>query len=514
MRRKTIARYIMCPPLFMAVTVLTNCSKPLPVARPAAFALQQRDSLQNFINNYYENAGLPGLSVAIVKGDSTFCTAMGHADSSGKPFTPNTTFMAGSLSEPMLALAVLQLADEGKIDLDKPVVTYLPYFKMGGDSYQNVTVKHLLTHTSGIQHYSIMWDNPTFAPNAPETTTRSIASQQPDFKVPGSRVKRSPYNYDILADMICKVTGQTFEKYVQERVLNGIAMRHSSFIKPRDTAQPFVTSNWLSYRTRQDTLYPYNRENGGSGGLHTSATDMANWMFALLNRATVAPSAQLTDKLLANAITLQFNTGKGGGIGFGWDIEQIDHDQVFVKSSKYGGFCTTTILIPGKKIGVTVASNIAEAGMDPLALSRPLAQWLMGKPLVQPKVPVSILMGKTLAGTGNMADAFAAYRSAQQRANSQFDVSPAALSQFGINLLHRVHDRQKALEAFKFCVERFPRSAYAHLNLAEGFIFNKDAPNTRKALAMANSLPDDSGLKARYMAYLKENLEILEEKKS
>jgi hypothetical protein len=81
-------------------------------------------------------------------------------------------------------------------------------------------------------------------------------------------------------------------------------------------------------------------------------------------------------------------------------------------------------------------------------------------------------------------------------------------------LLHRVNDKQNALKALQFCVAQYPKSAYAYLTLAEGYVFAKDAKNTRIAIDKAKKLSDDLGLKASYLNYLLNNLEILEEKKS
>jgi CubicO group peptidase (beta-lactamase class C family) len=506
-----VIQYACCA---LAILSWGSCTQKLPVRTTRAFSAQRIDKLNAFLDTYQKNFGTPGIAVSIVSKDSVYQTALGQADGQGAPFTISTNFLAGSISEPMLAMAALKLADEGRIDLDEPVVNYLPYFKMGGKSYTKITVRHLLTHTSGIPHYNMMWDMPNNKANAPEVTTRSIATQQPDFAVPGSKVKRSPYNYDILADLISKVTGKPFEAYVSSHIFEPLNMGASSYLRPKATAQPFHTVDWLTYRIQQDTIYPYNRENGGSGGLHTNATDMSRWMYALLENATSLPSkGTIAPSLLKEATSVQFKTKGNKAVGFGWEIDTNNGKQILTKGSRYGGFADQVILMPDDKIGVMVSSNISDPDLDPTALARLIAAWLNGKPLITPKVPVSMAMNQALARTGSINKAFNVFIEAKNSPATQYDISAAILSQFGMNLLHRVHDKQKALQAFQFCVQQYPRSAYAQMNLAEGYIFAKDAANTRKAIDAARSLPDDSGLKASYLAYLKENLEILEEKK-
>jgi len=488
-----------------------SCTPQEHPKAPVPFSSARTQQLESFVSEFKKAFPIPGIAVTMVSHDSVYSTASGISNNQNLPFTVNTPFLAGSVSEPMLATAVLKLVQDGKIDLDEPVLTYLPYFKMGGSSYQKITVRHLLTHTSGIQHYNIMWDAPNSSPNAPEVTTRSIAGQMPDFATPGSRVKRSPYNYDILADVISKVTKRPFEEYLKKEVFNGLKMPHSSFNKPAKTAMPFVVNSWLSYKLRQDTLYPYNRENGGSSGFHTTAKDMGIWMFNALNKGAGSPGF-VTNGVYDELLSTQFKTGKTSAVGFGWEITEQEGQKIYIKGSGYGGFSNQVVLIPAKGIGVAVNSNIS-GDLNPANLSRMIALWLNGKPLKQPKIPVCIVMSRELARTGNIADAFKLYERLRQHDDGRYDVSAAALSQFGTNLLHRVNDKPKALQALQFCVAQYPSSAYAYLTLAEGYVFAKDARSTRIAINHAKALPDDSGLKAGYLSYLLNNLEILEEKK-
>jgi CubicO group peptidase (beta-lactamase class C family) len=505
-------RFLIKIMLVAGFTCWYSCTPSVPPKAPVVFTAAKTQQLENLIHSIKNEFQIPGIAVAIVCNDSVYYTASGISNATNEPFTVNTPFLAGSVSEPMLATAILKLADDGKLDLDEPLSTYLSYFKMGGNLYKSIAIKHLLTHTSGIPHYNIMWDTPNNDANAPEITTRSIAGQLPDF-APGSRVKRSPYNYDILADVISKVTGKPFEEYLKSVVFKGLNMTSSGFIKPATTAMPFSINNWLSYTVKQDTLYPYNRENGGSGGFHTTAKDMAGWMFNILHHGTANQPQFADNKMYDEILSPQFKTGKTSAVGFGWEIINDKEQEIYMKGSQYGGFSNQVILIPGRKIGVAVTSNIA-GDFNPAQLSRAIALWLSGKPLAEPKIPVSIAMSKELARTGNIQDAFKLYAILKQTQAWKYDVSAVALSQFGTNLLHRVNEKSKALQAMQFCVEQYPSSAYAYLTLAEGYVFAKDIKHTRMAIDQARKLSDDSGIKASYLNYLLNSLEILEEKKS
>src|SRR5690606_432236 len=150
-------------------------------------------------------------------------------------------------------------------------------------------------------------------------TTRSIASQQLKWVFPEKRISRSAYNYDILADVIAKASGMPFEHYIHKAIFAPLSMKHSSFYKTRNVVQPFVISNYLTYDFKLASIYPYNRENGGSGGLHTSAEDLAKWMRYVLNG---------DEQDLYN---IAFKTSMNTGIGYGWEVKTKDNISYYEK---------------------------------------------------------------------------------------------------------------------------------------------------------------------------------------
>lgn len=438
----------------------------------------------NELNSYLENIRkallLPGISLVVIHGDSVYCRATGIADTQQRPLTPALPFSAGSISEPMLATAVMKLVADRTISLDDPVAKYLPYFKMSGKANRTVTIRHLLSHTSGIQKYNVMWDQPNNTPGALEVTTRSIANQQPKFPVPGSRVSRSPYNYDILADLVSKVTGSRFEDYLKKALFEPLAMRSSSFDQPGVTAMPFSVNNWLSYTTAQDSLYPYNRENGGSNGLHSSPADIASWMYMLLNHGKTDKDSFVPENIFTDFFSPQYHTNKQSSIGFGWDIIQSDGENVYTKISKITSFSSQVTLIPGTKTGVAVFSNIGYA--DTEEITRNLILWLKGGRLPHPKIPVSIPMGRKLAATHSLDSAFRTYIILKQQHSRQYDLSEDALNSFGLGLLRHLQDKEKAIDVFRFCIQQNPLSAKGYLNLAETYAAIGDFSSARNAL--------------------------------
>jgi CubicO group peptidase (beta-lactamase class C family) len=302
-----------------------------------------------------------------------------------------------------------------------------------------------------------MWDLPNNMPGALEVTTRSIANQQPKFPLPGFRVSRSPYNYNILADLVSRVTGAPFENYIKKDVFQPLAMRSSSFDQPKESVMPFSVNNWLDYTTVQDTLYPYNRENGGSNGLHSSAADIASWMYMLLSEVKTDKTTFVTQDVFKNFFSPQYRTGRQASIGFGWDISHAEGEDVYTKDSKISSFSSQVTLLPETKSGVAVFSNI---GNTPTSeITRNLLLWLKGGKLPLLKIPVSIAMGRKLAATHSLDSAFNLYADLKHKNLRQYDLSKAAVNSFGTVLLQHFQDKEKAIAGFQFCTQQFPLSA-------------------------------------------------------
>ena len=121
--------------------------------RGHALALQATSRpVDDYITARMETAHIPGLSVAIVQGDQiVYLKGYGQADPSGRPVTPQTPFIIGSISKTFTALAVMQLVESGKVDLDAPVQRYLPWFRVADpEASAQITVRNLLNHTSGL----------------------------------------------------------------------------------------------------------------------------------------------------------------------------------------------------------------------------------------------------------------------------------------------------------------------------------------------------------------------------
>jgi CubicO group peptidase (beta-lactamase class C family) len=503
--------------LCLILAMNLSCNTPDQVSHSTAFSPGKVIELDTFINQLQRTLPIPGIAVAIVKDNEILCKTAGYRDQSSRlPLMDSTPFFMGNISELMTATAVIKLAQSGKIKLEDPVIKYLSYFKLAGITYQKIQIRHLLTHTSGVPHHDAVWDLPTFDSHALEATTQSISLQQPEFDPPGSRVKRSQFNYDILADLIEKASGIAFEDYMSKEVLQPLGMNHAAYYSSplhTDVAVPHVINNWLTYSLAKQEHYPQNREHAGSIGFHASVKDIATWMAMLLHGGIAGDELFIGKDLHHELLKAHYKTGKNSFIGFGWEIRKHNDLSYYTKTHFIGGFCADITMVPEQNIGILVMSNISEE-FDPSVITDRILQWLSGGKLDSPKTPINLVMGRMLDSNNCLDSALNLYSHLKMQNPDRYDFSHAALSKLGINLMHRLERKEDAIRVFDFILKQYPSSPYAHLNLAEAYVVNNDIAQAERQLKIVKKLSTvgESTVES-HIAYLEEAINIKKEKK-
>lgn len=196
--------------------------------------------------------------------------------------TPQSPFVLGSTSKSFTAMAMMQLVEAGKLDLDATVHQYLPWFELADqDAAARLTVRHLLTHTSGLStnaYFGLSIDEET----TKESVVRQLKSVMPSTP-PGDRFQYSNTNYVILGLIVESVSGQTFERYIQEHIFQPLGMAHSF------TAQESARGNGLSHGHQYlfgfpvARSFPHNPSEIPAGFIISSAQDMGRYLLAVMN---------------------------------------------------------------------------------------------------------------------------------------------------------------------------------------------------------------------------------------
>ena len=205
----TISKWLLHSLLLL--NIIPTCSQP-------KLKLDTRDEalLDSLCEVHLKESKIPGLAIGIAsKGQVMYAKGFGVKNIDTKsPVTARSVFHLASISKTFVGTAVGQLVAAGKINLDDPVTQYLPYFKLRDPRYQDITIRHLVTHTAGVPDVmSYGWRNPEHGDDALENHVRTLQKKGINF-TPGEKFKYSNNGFEVLGDVIAKASGMSFEAIV------------------------------------------------------------------------------------------------------------------------------------------------------------------------------------------------------------------------------------------------------------------------------------------------------------
>jgi CubicO group peptidase (beta-lactamase class C family) len=319
------------------------------------------ERLQPSLEQIMRELKLPGLAVGVVEdGRLVYSRGFGIMKlGEDRPVTPETLFHMASITKPFVATSIMQLVEQGKVDLDAPVVRYLPYFKLHDPCYASITVRQMVTHTSGmpdVQDY--LWNKPEYDDGALERYVRTLVDRDLLWE-PGSKFRYSNMAFEVLGDLVAKVSGVSFEDYVDAHILQPLGMKSSTLlIKKADQARLAAGhTRGKDGVVRLIEHYPYNRAHTPSSNLHSNVVDMAHWAMANINRGEL--SGQRILKSSAYDVMWKPAAEAEGrrSVGISWFLNDLNGQQAVFHGGGDDGFLTYLIFVPANKIGVVVMSN-------------------------------------------------------------------------------------------------------------------------------------------------------------
>jgi len=346
-----------------------------------SLATEKRAEIEKAVSSFMSANSVPGIGVAVVlEGEPAWSAGFGIADLENfAPATSSTLFRLGSISKPITAVAVLQLWERGKLDLDAPAQKYCPAFPQ---KEWPITARELLAHLGGIRHY-----NADGKGDIPEDSARHFASMEESLQIfaadplvakPGTKFNYSTYGYTLLGCVLEGAAGEKFVDFVRKNIFRPAGMDET-----RDDDFFAV----VPHRTRW-----YHKDKSGvvrnagvldssykipGGGLISSADDMARFEAAIL-----------ADKLLQRPTrdlmwtSLQTADGKPTTYGLGWGLSDKLGIHVVAHTGGQQGTSTAFALVPERRAGVVVLANMD--GVDSGGLA---AQILKIVPDLKDKTP-------------------------------------------------------------------------------------------------------------------------------
>ena len=276
--------------------------------------------IDTFLASERDASDIPGLAVVIVAGDQIVHTgALGVADGSGRPVTPDTPFVLASVSKAFTATAVMQLVEAGLVELDAPVQRYVSWFRVADEpASARITIAQLLHHTSGIPASSASNDDQD--EGALERRVRALASERLLFD-PGTGYEYTNAGYDVLGFVVQSVSGLPFDQYVEEHILSPLGMVHSHALATDAFADGASEAffRWFGVAT-MPTRVPHPRAEGPAAMVFSSANDMGRWIIANLNGGRVGQARILSDAGMAMLHAPAVETDPEHAYAMGWAV--------------------------------------------------------------------------------------------------------------------------------------------------------------------------------------------------
>ena len=376
--------------LIFALAILAVARSPLLAdERSVAAAKEPLGGFDSFVNQALPAWEVPGLAIAVVKnGQVILAKGFGFRDVEKKlPVTPKTLFAIGSCSKAFTTFLMGTLVDQGKLDWDKPVRTYLPEFRLHDRvASELITPRDLVTHRSGLPRHDLLWYNASL-------TRKQIVDRLPYLEP--SETFRSKFQYNNLmyltaGYLVERLTGQSWEDAVRARIFTPLGMTGSNFSvsdsqKAPDFARPYAD------RDDKVVAIPFRDIStiGPAGSINSNVADMARWLIVHTHKGKIDGKQIVSAAVLADIQTPHMTTGVPGerkeiapaGYALGWDVDDYRGHRRVHHGGAIDGFIAATTLFPDDDIGMIVLANKGGTAL-PEMVTRHAADKLLGLPSI------------------------------------------------------------------------------------------------------------------------------------
>lgn len=351
------------------IILFASCSDNEEAPAPAPI------SLEGEINQFLavqQSANSPGLSIAIRKGGQLVYQAnKGIARLEGnKPIDSNTQFRIGSITKPMTAIAIMQLKEQGLIGLDDKLLSFYPELP---NSFENISINHLLSHRSGLLDYIddntnvLALDNLNMQDALAFISDPNSGFENLNFQ-PGTMGRYSNTGYVLLALIIEKVSGMSYPEYLARNIFQPSGMTSSFVISEHEHLGDHGDNYALSFGTNINVL-GFNSLIYGASGVVSTSDDMLLFINALLSNQLISQgSLNLMTQTVGSLPNIETDYGLGWLTGTGdyWHTGFITGPNDYWHSGGFDGYRTVLLVNPDKGFEVVILSNGGETTKEKL----------------------------------------------------------------------------------------------------------------------------------------------------
>ena len=348
--------------LIFSTAILFICAAAQPPTDP------RLKGLDTFALKVLKDWNAAGVTIAVVEKNKVVYTGgFGYRDLDKKlPVTENTQFAIGSCTKAFTASMLGMLEKEGKLEIDKPVRTYLPELKFQNEyTNDHCTLRDMMCHRTGLPRHDLSW----YASWA----SRSELLERIQYMEPTAELRaRWQYNnFMFMAQgiVIEKITGRSWEENMKQRILKPLGMDNTN-LSTNDMEK--MADHSLAFATNETSIkaIPYRNIDamGPAGSINSCAKDMAKWLITWINNGKYEGKEIIPAAYRNDAITIQMAMGGGApgaenpdvhisGYGLGWMLSSYRGHYRVEHGGGIDGFITTTGFFPSDSIGIFVSSN-------------------------------------------------------------------------------------------------------------------------------------------------------------
>ena len=317
-------------------------------------------ALDDSISNMMERGQIPGVVYAVSSnGQVVHAQAYGLADLElHVPMILESAVEIGSISKQFTATGIMLLVQEGKLGLDDPIELYIDILP---ERWHGITVRQLLTHTSGIPDYEAIFGYESYRNIYTPREIIDIGNSQPPDFPPGTDYSYSNTGYFLLTMILERVSGEKFEEFLQARIFGPLGMTATRNSDPSAIIPNRASGYWLNDGDleNRDPIQP--SSTGGAGTIVSTVLDMAKWDAALYTDQ-VLPQASL-DTMWTPATLVD---GSRTNYGFGWSVSPYRGHRRQSHSGQTAGYLTSFVRFPDDSLAIMVFSNRYQARLFPI----------------------------------------------------------------------------------------------------------------------------------------------------
>jgi len=445
------------------------------------------DAIDKFVQECYDMGMFSGCVLVAGKGNLLFKNAYGYTDlKSGIRLNTATAFYLASISKQFTTMAIMILKEQKKLSYDDKLKTYFPGFP---DYAKKITIRHMMTHTSGLpDHYDII----TKSEGITNQDALEVLQSQPKLLFdPGTDYHYSNGAYVLLSLIVEKVSGQSFPMYMKENIFDPLDMNRTLVY---DQSKPIIRNRAIGYNPFGQER-DYTHFTSGAGGMYTTVEDLFKWDRGLYGTELINIETReeaFTPFKLANDSSIHY--------GFGWEIREDDKGKTVAHSGGLAGFSTYIERYIEDENSIIYLSN---RGVPMPWLLKGIRNILNDQVPKLPRIPIWLKIDQIIDKSG-IAEAVRQYKDIFAHQKDAYVLSEPLLNAYGYYLLseERIPD---AIEIFKCNAQSYPESPNVYDSLGDAYEANNQFEQATQNYAKALEIEKNN--QGEDVSYYRSNLD-------